>query len=161
MSKEALTLDDFLADISPEFEAHVRQIDQFLTEKGLQISLQLAKSGHVVSYTDPSSKKVVANFVSRKKGPTIRIYADNVSKYNDVIEALPADMLGQIAKTGACRRLLDPTKCNAHCPMGYVFTIGETEHKKCRYNCFMLLIDAKNTPHLIELLDHELAHRAG
>lgn len=160
MSTNELRFEQFLSDIQPDFEEAVRAIHDRLAAGGCAVSLQAAKSGLVVSFTHPATKKVVANFVARKKGPMLRLYADGLAGYADTVAALPERMLDQIAGQAVCRRLLDPAKCNARCPMGYVLTIRGEEHKKCRYNCFLLPINTANAPALLTLVEKELAARA-
>lgn len=160
MEKKVLRLENFLSDISPDFEPMIREINDRLVQSGCEVKLQEAKSGHVVSFADPATKKVVANFVARKKGPVIRIYGDHYTEYLDLINTLPEKMRKDIEKASVCRRLIDPTKCNARCPMGYELTIGETLHQKCRYSCFMFPVNGENTPAILGLLEREVAERA-
>ena len=159
MEKKELGLEGYLSDCSPDFEIYVRQVHDKLMQGGMEVKVQQAKSGHVVSFTDPKSKKVIANFISRKKGPVIRIYGDNVGKYEGTLEELPEGMIKDIEKTSVCRRMVDPVKCNAKCPMGYAFTIHGNLYQKCRYNCFMFVMNAENVPSIINLLDHEIRQR--
>jgi len=160
MAKEELTFDLFLSDIPMDSAPAVTQIHKALTDNGCQVKLQAAKSGHVVSYTDPKTKKTVANFVARKKGPMLRLYGDNFQQYFDVIEALPDSMKGVIEKASSCKRLLDPTKCNSRCTMGFEFTLNGTLHKKCRYNCFMFLVDGDSKDYIEKLVTREMQCRA-
>lgn len=160
MEKKELKFESYLSDISPEHEGLVLGLHDMMTGRGCQVKLQEAKMGHVVSFTDPKTKKTVANFVSRKKGPMVRIYGDNSDKYPELIGELPAGMVADVEKSSVCRRLLDPTKCNSRCQMGYVLTLGGTEHKKCRNSCFMFFINKENTPWVQKLLDRELSERA-
>jgi hypothetical protein len=159
MSKNELQFDNYLSDINPEFETYVMQVYEKLTAHGCAVKLQEAKSGYVVSFLDPETKKTVANFISRKKGPIIRIYGDNAGKYMDVIASLPDNMLKDIEKAPVCRRLIDPAKCNSRCVMGNILTINGVEHKKCRINCFMFVMDAQNIPSILALLDSEISQR--
>ncbi|MDL2234374.1 hypothetical protein LJC63_12475 [Ruminococcaceae bacterium OttesenSCG-928-L11] len=158
--KTKLVFSNYLSDINPEFEFLVQRIHDKMVEWGCQVKLQESKSGHVVSFVDAKTDKTVANFVSRKKGPTVRIYADNLDQYAAMLPELPKAMVAQLEKASACRRLLDPTKCNARCPMGYVYTLNGTEHKKCRYNCFMFLINEDTAPSILTLLEREMAGRS-
>lgn len=160
MDQKEMRFEDFLNDISPEYIDYVSEIHDLLLQHSCIIKMQLAKSGHVVSYSDPKTKKVVANFVSRKKGPVIRIYGDHSSKYMELLEALPEGMIKSIEKSSACRRLIDPVKCNSRCPMGYTLTVKGIRHQKCRYNCFMFEINTQNSASIMSLLVKELRERA-
>jgi len=159
MDKKEMRFEDFLNDISPAFVECVTQIHDTLIGGGCDIKLQLAKSGHVVSYSDPKTGKVAANLVTRKKGPVVRIYGDNVNNCPSLLEALPEKMVKSIEKAPACRRMLDPTKCNGKCPMGYDFVLQGVRQQKCRYNCFLFEITGETTPWIIDLLKAEIQGR--
>lgn len=160
MAKDTLTIQNYLCDIQPDFTDLVMSLHDCLVGHGCAVSLKEAKSGHVVSFTHTASKRVVANFVARKTGPQLRLYADNLESYRDLIPTLPPSMLERIAKAPICRRLHDPAKCNSHCLMGYLVTIDGTEHKKCRNGCFLLPITAESTPALLALVEREMVARA-
>lgn len=157
MEKAELGFESFISDISPEYELLVKKIYDKLVEEGCGVKLQEAKSGHVVSFT--VSGKTLANFVSRKKGPVVRIYGDNCGEYVQILASLPEAMQKTIDKAPVCRRLLDPEKCNARCPMGYCFVLNGQDYKKCRYNCFMFPITEENVSGILDLLDHEVELR--
>lgn len=159
MAKEEFRFEDFLNDISPEYADIAGNLHNFLLESGCGLKMQLAKSGHVVSYTDPKTKKVTANFVSRKKGPVVRIYGDNAYKYMDFLESLPEAMIKFVGKSPDCKRLLDPAKCNQKCPMGYTLTLNGDTYKKCRYGCFMFEMNADSAPYIKTFLENELRER--
>lgn len=160
MKKESLTYDDFLKDVNLSQRPDVDQIHALLCEKGCETRLQAAKSGPVVSYDLPSGGKVVANYVFRKSGLMIRIYANQVGAYQELLEELPEEMRKKIAKSPVCRRLLDPAKCSPHCAMGNIFTLQGEEHKKCRYSAFLFLLNEDTTPHILRILARELDERA-
>lgn len=160
MSKDGLRFEDFLMEVDSACLGIVTQLHEYLTENGCGVKLEAAKSGYVVSYSHNKTKKVIANYVFRKKGLIIRIYGDNVSNYAELIDTLPAGMADAIEKAPMCKRLMDPSKCNSRCPMGYIFTLKGTEHKKCRYNSFMFLINDENASYIKSFLENELMLRA-
>jgi len=159
MDKKELTFSNFLSDIHPDFTPYVTAIHDKLISSGCALSLKEAKSGYVASFTH-KSKKVVANFVTRKSGPQIRIYGDNYGGYTDVIHALPDNMTKAIKKSSDCKRLIDPEKCNSRCPLGYILDIGGETLKKCRYGAFMFAINEENLPHILAMLEKEIEARA-
>lgn len=159
MAKEKIPFEDFLMDVNPNDLEFVMQMHEFMTEKGCTVEIKTAKSGFVVSYSDGTTKKVVANYVFRKKGLIMRIYGDHISHYADIMDTITDDMAKGIEKAPACKRLLDPAKCNSRCPMGYIFTLNGTEHKKCRYNSFMFLINEENNPYIRSFVEHEIKAR--
>lgn len=159
MEKENPSYDDFLLDVNPLQRPYVDRIHAYLTGQGCTVKVQSAKSGPVVSFVFGAGSHTVANFIIRKKGAMIRIYGDHVEAYQDVLQALPEAMQKAVEKASVCRRLLDPTKCNARCPMGNVFTLNGTEHKKCRYNNFIFFIDEESCGPLETFLTREMAAR--
>lgn len=159
MESKKPTYEDFLFDVSPMQRPFVDSIHACLTENGCQTKVETAKNGYVVSYTLKDTKRVIANYIFRKQGLMIRIYGDNVGKYEGFLETLPEKMQDAIQKAGDCRRLLDPTKCNARCPMGNVFTLKNELHKKCRYGSFLFLLDAESAAHIQAFLENELRER--
>ena len=92
----------------------------------------------------------------RKSGLVIRVYGDYVHKYNDYLETLPIGMVKGIEKAPVCKRLIDITKCNSKCRMGYEFTLKGNHHQKCQYNCFMFPVNDENIPFIREFLEREL-----
>lgn len=152
-------IEDYLEGLEDNLVNNVTQIHNALLGAGFSVSLALAKSGFVVSYTDPRTKRVAANLITRKKGPIIRIYADNVSEYEPALAKLPPAMVKHLAGAAGCRRLLDPSACSPTCPMGYIFDLEGNLQKKCRYNCFLFVMDDQQTPYILELLAEELARR--
>ncbi|MDL2324962.1 hypothetical protein LJC61_07430 [Ruminococcaceae bacterium OttesenSCG-928-A16] len=159
MSKDNFVFDDFLLDVTPETLPFVSGLHEYLLANGCGVKIQSAKSGYVVSYLHTKSKKVVANYVSRKKGLVMRIYGNNAAKYTAFIETLPATMKAEIEKAPVCKRLLDPTKCSSKCTMGNIFTLDGIEHKKCRYNSFMFLLTPESMPFIKSFLLQELTER--
>lgn len=160
MAKEEFCFNDFLNDISPEYTDIANSLHNFLLESGCGLKMQLAKSGHVVSYTDVKTKRVTANLVTRKKGPVVRIYGDNSYRYMDLFETLPDGMVKAISKSPDCKRLtVDPAKCNQKCPMGYTLTIKDVTYKKCRYNGLMFDLNTENAPYVKAILENEIRER--
>lgn len=153
MAVEEFRLEDYLTDIGPEYADTVIYLHNFLIENGCGAKMKLAKSGHLVSYSDGKTKKVIANFVSRKKGPVIRIYGDYAHKYIDMPDTLTVGMIKSIDKAPACKL------CNPKCMKGYDFAIRDARYLKCRYSCFMFEINAENSPYIKAILEHEISER--
>lgn len=151
--------DTFLLDVPPMQMPYVQQINALLLQNGCTVRVEPAKSGYVVSYDHAGSKRVLANFIFRKKGVMIRIYADHVVGYQEILAEMPPALRAAVSKAPICRRLHDPAKCNARCPMGNVFTLDGVEHKKCRYNNFIILVDEAGYPAIQALIEKEAAAR--
>lgn len=160
MSKEEIKFEDFLANVSPVNVDFVNQTHAFILQSGCTYKIESAKNGFVVSYVHAKTKKVIANYVFRKSGLIIRIYGDHIGSYSDVLTALPEGMAKAIEKAPVCKRLIDPTKCNSRCPMGYVFELNGTVHQKCRYNSFMFGVIDENYDTIHAFIERELNERA-
>lgn len=149
----------FLETVDDGSRDFIAEINDFLTGRGCRCDIKTAKSGYVVSYVSPTSKKTLANFVSRKTGMKIRIYAEHIDEYEELLDTLSPKLKKEIAKASACKRLLDPSACNSRCPMGYTFTLDGELFKKCRYMAFMLTLSGENDPYIKRFLDRELSCR--
>ena len=159
MDNNKASYENFLNEVHPVYREAADQIHDYLLRSGCKIKIQPAKSGYVVSYSDPRTKKVAANFVFRKNGLIIRIYGENFNKYIDFLEELPAGMIKSMEKSAVCKRLIDPSKCNSRCGMGYDFTVKGVRFQKCRYGCFMFEINDENIPFIKAFVENEIRER--
>ena len=100
------------------------------------------------------------NYVFRKSGLLVRIYANEIRHYMDVLAQLPVGMTETIKRAGDCKRLLNPDDCNPKCSMGYDFIMDGERHQKCRNNAFMFLVDDQSKPYIKAILLHELNQRS-
>lgn len=151
---EKYTFQDFLAAVDEEFQEFVRQLHDEMAELGCKTEVKLAKSGYVVSCN--LNKKAIANYVFRKKGLMVRIYAGHIAQYMDVLDTLPGSMVKTIQEAPVCKRLLDPADCNQRCPMGYDFVLKGERLQKCRNGAFMFLLSEENKPYIKTLLLKEV-----
>ena len=159
MAKANIPYEDFIAMVDPQMVPFVNEVNGYLLQNGCTLGIEPAKSGYVVSYKHKASERTMVNFVFRKKGLVIRIYADNVRKYMEYLEQLPKAMLQSIAKAPVGRPMINPELCNAHCPKGYEFLLGGEIQQKCRYNCFLLFLSEEANPYIMEILRKEMAQR--
>lgn len=153
MENGKLGFEDFIAAVDKENEAFVRELHTSLLRLGCRIEVKTAKSGHLVSYL--FENKALANYVFRKKGLLIRIYANHVNQYMDFLDTLPDGMLESIRSAPVCKRLIDPNTCNSRCPMGYDFSIRGEHFKKCRNNAFLFLMCEENNSFVRTFLTNE------
>lgn len=159
MLKEEIKFEDFLLNVNPVNIGFVNEMHDFMLQNGCTYKIEAAKSGHVLSYLLPKTKKVIANYVFRKTGMLVRIYGDNVGNYADILGTLPQSMVKAIEKAPACKRLLDPRKCNSRCPMGNVFGMGGKEYKNCRYSSFMFEVKDEHFEGIRKFIECELKER--
>lgn len=158
--KEEIPFDDFIAMVDPKMIPVVMELDASMRNGGCKVGIASAKSGYVVSYKHPASKRTLANFVFRKKGLVIRIYADNVMQYMEFLETLPPTMKAKIAKAPVCKRLMNPENCSDRCPKGYEFILEGEGYQKCRYNCFMFFLEEEANDYIKTMVEKELACRS-
>ncbi|MCD2491515.1 hypothetical protein LQE92_02585 [Lacrimispora sp. NSJ-141] len=151
---EKYTFQDFLASVDGENQKFVSELHDELTAFGCKIDVKSAKSGYVVSYS--LDKKIIANYVFRKKGLIARIYAAHVDQYPEILDTLPGSMVRTIQESPNCKRLADPSTCNQRCSMGYDFLLQGERLQKCRSNAFMFLLDEESRPYVKSLLLHEV-----
>ena len=160
MAQDVSLFEQFLLDVPPNWHPFVYRINALLDETGHDFALTSAVSGPVASYRDPKSKHVVINYVFRRKKLHVRIYADHVCQDATLLAEMPEDMAEKMRKSPVCRRLLDPTKCNPRCRMGYTFVLRDELIKKCRYSCFLLEVTESREPYLLALIQSEVHGRA-
>ena len=154
MEKIKLGFDAFIATVGDGDKAFVTELHQVFMDKGCKIEVKEAKSGYVVSYI--LNKKTVANFVFRKAGLIVRIYANHVKEYMAFLETLPDAMIQTIQESPNCKRLINPNDCNSKCAMGYEFLLRGQRLQKCRNGAFMFLLCGENNPFIKTFLEQEL-----
>ena len=161
MENHALQFEDFLLQIPAHAQGFAEGVHARLTGMGYRCKIESKPSGVLVSYGHPKSRRVILNFLARKKGVFTRIYGDNHAAYADFLRALPQGMEGDIRRAANCKRLRNPEDCNSRCPMGYDFFVGDTHYQKCRYSCFQFLATPESIPVIGEFVERELAVREG
>jgi len=159
MEKLKYQFEDFLMTVSDDYKDFVITVHEMLLRDNYKIKIESKKNGFLVSYSHPKTKRVIMNFLFRKKGLLIRVYAENCAKYPDVLNSLPERIVDQIAGATVCKKLVNPQDCWEKCVMGYDFYIGGNHYQKCRYDCFQLDVDSESIPFLLELIESENKER--
>ena len=159
MPKDEISFDDFMLDVNPANMEFVHAMHDYLLQSGCTFKIAVANNGRVLSYNVPKTKRVLLNYVFRKSGMVVRLYGDNIGKYQSALSGMPENMKKAVIKAPICRRLADPAKCNSRCPMGYIFELGDTLYKKCRYSAFMFEVKGENHNAIRKLVEHELSAR--
>lgn len=157
MSKEKITFNQFLEAVEATHQTFIESLHNYLLEQGCKVTFEEKKSGYLASFKYGKPPKSVLNFLFRKNGMLIRIYGENVNKYEDFLNTLPGEMVESIAKSGDCKRITNNT-CSPKCT-GYDFMIDDNRFQKCRYNCFELLVSEQNNPYIESFIKHELTER--
>jgi len=153
MSK--LTFNDFISAVDVTHLDFVNSLHEYLMENGCKVEVKEAANGYVTSYSCGKPKRTIFNYVFRKDGLMMRLYADNAAKYEDVITNLPAAMKEAIKKAGVCKRMVDPTKCNSRCKLGFEFLLDGEKQQICRY-ALMFFVNDETKPFLREIVENEL-----
>lgn len=150
---EKVTFHDFIGSVDAENQEFVIDMHDELMKRGCKTDVKLARSGYLVTYS--LNKKSIANYVFRKKGLLVRIYANHIASYMGVLDTLPEDMARAVREAPVCKRLVDPSACNPKCSMGYDFLLKGQRMQKCRNGAFMFLLNEENNPFVKTLLLRE------
>ena len=149
----------FLECIDESNKKFVQELNDFLIKNNCKCEIKSAKSGYLVSYVIKNSKRTLATFVMRKSGVKLRIYPENINKYQDFLNTLPNKMKKDIKKASICKRLVNPDDCNPKCVMGYDFILDDEPYKKCRYMAFMPILSNENNLYIKQFLEQELIYQ--
>jgi len=153
-----IEFDQFLAGIDAAWHPFVLSLHDYAYENSCKADFDDKKSGLFSSYKLIKTKRVLMNIFTKKGVLKVRIYGENHGSYNDYINSLPKEMQDDIAASGDCRAFITEKGCGPKCT-GYVFMIGEAEHKKCRYSCFEFDVTESSMPHIQKLVELELTAR--
>ncbi len=158
MTKAAITFEDFLTAVPAEHTEFVKELYAYLFENNCQTTVKQARSGYMVSCSGPDGKALF-NYIFRKTGMMIRIYADHISQYPALPGTFPASMMPFMEKASVCKRMIDPAACNQRCRMGYDYYIGEKRFQKCRNSAFQFPLNSEYYPCLQEMVKKEIQTR--
>ena len=145
----------FLNDIPADSQGFVLELDKYLTSKGSKRTIKSAKSGFVTSYASPVTGKALLNYVFRKTGVKMRIYAQSIGAHADILSDFPENMKNDIRKAGDCKKLCG-LKCSPTCPGGYSFSMDGEEYKKCKNMAFFHSLTEENYDAIEKLIRSEL-----
>ena len=155
------SFDDFLLTVEDDNKAFALEINEKLIADNYKTKIELKANGYLVSYSHPKTRRSILNFVFRGNKLCVRMYADKFSKYESFINSLPEPIEKEIAKSAACKRLLNPGDCNPRCVAGYDIIINGNRYVKCRYDCFLLMITPENSDIIKEFIENERMERSG
>ncbi len=145
----------FFNEVPPNLQEFVLELDKYLLAKECKIKIEPAKNGYVTTYMLPGSGRSLLNYVFRKTGIKLRIYAAGISSYDAILNDFPDKMKKEIIKSGDCKKLLGGT-CSPVCPAGYNFIMDGVEYKKCRSTAFLHKLDEESAKFIIKLIKAEL-----
>ena len=93
----------FLQDIPEEYTGFVLTLDEYLTTRGSKRTVKVAKSGFVASYTSPKTGRALLNYVFRKTGVKVRVYAEHIGSHPEVLRDLPRGMKAEIQRPATAK----------------------------------------------------------
>ena len=158
MQETNYQFEDFLMSVNEAHKEFVLTVHETLLQKGCKVKIESSKTAlFKVKYTQ--GRRGIFNFTLRKKSLKASVYANNFAQYHDVLNSLPASMVGEIAKAAACKNMAVPPTCLEGC-VGYTIPIREEQHEKCKFGCFQFDVNAESSPFLLALLESELKERS-
>lgn len=146
----------FLNNIPVALHGFVLELDESLIKKGCKREIKTAKNGYVTSYISAKTGKTLLNYVFRKTGIKMRIYAAHVASYEALLNEFPDKMKKEIIKGSECKKLIGGT-CSPTCPGGYNFTMDGVEYKKCRSMAFFHDLNEESSNFIWRLIDAEIS----
>lgn len=154
----AITYDDFMKAVEENNQAFVNEIHTLFLDHGCKMEIKEAKQGYVVTYVYTKDKKKTAlmNYVFRKNGMMVRIYARHICMYQALLDLLPEDMKKNVVKAGDCKRLTGISECSPTCTAGYDFVMDGANYKKCKNSAFFWKVDFKSMEYIKKILENEL-----
>ncbi|MCL2522593.1 MAG: hypothetical protein FWE36_07020 [Erysipelotrichales bacterium] len=162
MPKPKYQLADFMINVKNEYKDFVTTVHEMLVQQGYKTKIELTKkNGLQLFYREPEIKStigIILYFLFHDEKLMIRLYGKNYNKYLELLNDLPEIIIKQIEKSDQCKKLINPKKCWTGC-MGYDFYIKDKRYQKCLVNCFLLEVDLKSLPFLLELIKSESKER--
>ncbi len=134
----------------------VQSIHAELSAMGFAEEIKEAKSGPVLSYR--KDRKVLLNYVYRKSGIKVRLYAAGIAAYEDCLSALPDRMKAELKKAADCKKL-HGLACTPACPGGYTYTLDGEVLKKCRSMAFLMTLNQRTAMSVQALILREAGER--
>lgn len=154
----AYTYKDFLETVAQENVSFVEKMHGIFMKAGCKLEIKEAKQGFVVTYCYMKEKKRIAlmNYVFRKTGMLVRIYARHISLYQSMLDSLPESMKKDIQKGGDCKRLNGISVCSPTCTAGYDFMMDGTNYKKCKNSAFFWKVCPESMEFIEQMVENEL-----
>lgn len=155
----ASTYEDFLKTVSTENMDFVTKLNSIFMENDCKVEVKEAKQGYVVSYSYMKDKKKIAlmNYVFRKSGMLVRIYARHISMYQNILDTFPNKMKKEMIKAVDCKRLNGISECSPTCTAGYNYILDGANYKKCKNSAFFWLINEESKELIEQMIVKEVA----
>ena len=153
-----ISYDAFLLTIEACNREFVNDMHKLFTDSGCALEIKEAKQGYVVTYTYKLDNKRVAlmNYVFRKSGMMVRIYARHVAIYQSIFNSMPENMKKAIIKAGDCKKLNGISECSPTCTAGYDFMMDDVNYKKCKNSAFFWKVEPESMEYIKIMIKNEL-----
>lgn len=150
--------EDFLQTVELGNKSFVEKLHEKFIQNHCKLEVKEAKQGYVVTYSYMREKKRIAlmNYVFRKSGMMVRIYARHISKYESVLDALPESMKNDVKKGLDCKRLNGTSECSPTCTAGYDFIMDGVNYKKCKNSAFFWNVCPETMEYIERVVVNEL-----
>jgi len=150
--------EDFLIIVKDKYKGFVTAVHELMLQDGCRPKIEITKSnGFQLAYFQPKVKSVAGRILIlyfHNEELTVRIHIENHTKYSELLNDLPEQVVHQVDKASDCVKFANPEKCWQGC-RGYDFYIGEKHYQKCIVNCLQVKIDLESIPVLLELIKSE------
>lgn len=155
-----ITYEDFLQTVTLDNHPFVEKLHENFIQHNCKLEVKEAKQGYVVTYSYMREKKRVAlmNYVFRKSGMMVRIYARHISMYQSVLDSLPESMKKEIGKALDCKRLNGTSQCSPTCTAGYDFIMDKVNYKKCKNGAFFWKVGTETMEYIKKIVESELKY---
>lgn len=150
--------EDFLNVVEKDNLAFVNDMHKLFLDEGCKLEIKEAKAGYVVSYLNMKNKKKITrmNYVFRKSGMMVRIYARYIDRYQALLDTLPDAMKKNIIKAGDCKRLTGVSQCSPSCTAGYDFMMDGVNYRKCKNSAFFWKVNPESQTYIKKMIENEL-----
>lgn len=154
----ASTYEDFLRVVTEENMELVTKLHTLFMKNDCKVNVKEAKQGYMVSYYYMKDKKKIAlmNYVFRKKGMLVRIYARHVFMYQNILDSFPESMKKDMIKAGDCKRLNGISDCSPTCAAGYDYFMDGANYKKCKNSAFFWLVNEESKAYIESMMAKEV-----
>lgn len=151
--------EDFLQTVAEYNVDFVNTMHSFFMDNHCKVEVKEAKQGYVVSYNYMKDKKKIAlmNYVFRKSGMMVRIYARHISMFQNILDSFPKAMKKDMLKAGDCKRLNGISECSPTCTAGYDYMLDGANYKKCKNSAFFWIVNKDSQEYIEQLIRKEVA----
>jgi len=155
--KPVFVFDDAIKPFSAEIQEYLLKLNKRYMDSGCKYKTKDLCFRISFIYTHKSRGTIGSISISPVNGCVIKINAENINDYTDMIEKFPPVIREAVENGYNCAKINDPEACNPRC-RGYEFSINGKEYLKCRHLNFYIPLTDLTYSHIIEnWIDKELS----